>query len=202
MLPLHVTFQVQHLSLTVRTLLLGPVHVGLHVAGEAGIQHVFLAKRTEDSGLLPSILATNLHVRDEVMLLNHLMTNVARKHNDAMVGILKMMLDFDHLHILLADGTQGPEEDLRLAVEAPEASITEVVAGVKLTSVDRSHALDTPVGTLSTKALVLMPLFLILLVMLACSGLLRMILRASFLVEVLADCPPLELEAFPHPIPN
>ena len=63
------------------------------------------------------------------MLLNHLMTNVARKHNDAMVGILKMMLDFDRLHILLADGTQGPEEDLRLAVEAPEASITEVVAG-------------------------------------------------------------------------
>ena len=62
------------------TLLLGPVDVGLHVKGEAGLQHVFYAKRTEDSGLLPSILATNLHVRDEVMLLNHLMTNVARKH--------------------------------------------------------------------------------------------------------------------------
>ena len=182
--------------------MLGPVHVGLHVEGEAGLQHVFLAKRTEDSGLLPSILATNLHVRDEVMLLHHLMTNVARKHDDAVVGILKMMLDFDCLHILLTDGTRGPEEDLRLAVEAPEASITDLVAGVKLTSVDRSHALDTPVGTLSTMALVLMPLFLILLVMLACSGLFRMILRASFLVEVLADCPPLELEAFPHPSPN
>ena len=174
MLPLHVTFQVQHLSLTVRTLLLGPVHVGLHVEGEAGVQHVFLAKRTEDSGLLPSILATNLHVRDEVMLLHHLMTNVARKHNDSVVGILKMMLDFDHLHILLADGTRGPEEDLRLAVEAPEASLT--VGGVKLASVDRSPALDTPVCTLTTTALVLMLLMLILLAMLAWSGLLRMLL--------------------------
>ena len=160
-----------------RTLLLGPVHVGLHVEGEAGVQHVFLAKRTEDSGLLPSILATNLHVRDEVMLLNHLMTNVARKHNDAVVGILKMMLDFDRLHILLADGTRGPEEDLRLAVEAPEASLTEVVASVKLTSVDRSPALDTPISSKSTMAMILMLilLFLILLVMLARSGILRML---------------------------
>ena len=67
------------------TQLLGPVHVGMLAQGWAGLQHVFLAKRTEHLGLLPSILATNLHVRDEVMLLNHLMTNFARKHNDAMV---------------------------------------------------------------------------------------------------------------------
>ena len=178
MLPLHVTFQVQHLSLTVRTLLLGPVHVGLHVEGEAGLQHVFHAKRTEDSGLLPSILAANLHVRDEVMLLHHLMANVARKHDDAVVGILQMMLDFDCLHIHLAYGTRDPEEDLslRLAVEAPEASLTDIVAGVKLTSVDRSPALDTTISSKSLALiLMLMLLFLILLVMLARSGILRML---------------------------
>ena len=111
------------------------------------------------------------------MLLNHLMTNVARKHNDAVVGKLQMMLDFDRLHILLTDGTRGPEEDLRLAVEAPEASLTDLVAGVKLTSVDRSPALDTPISSKSTMALILMLmlLFLILLVMLARSGILRML---------------------------
>ena len=72
MLPLYVHLEVQHPGVTVGTLLLGPVHVCLHVEGEGGLEHVFLAKRTEDSRL-PSVLATNLHVRDDVVLPYHLL---------------------------------------------------------------------------------------------------------------------------------
>ena len=117
MLPLYVHLEVQHLGVTVGTLLLWSVHVGLHVEGERGLQHVFLAIRTKDFRL-SSVLATNLHMRNDVMFSYHLLAHFTGVNKDIMVGMFKVILNIDILHILLADWTRCLEEDLRLALEA------------------------------------------------------------------------------------
>ena len=99
------------------TLLLRPVHVSLHVEGERSLQHVFLAKRTEDFGLT-SVLATNLHMRNDVMLSYHHLAHFTRVNKDVMVGVFKVILHVDIVHLLIADGTRCLEEDLRLALKA------------------------------------------------------------------------------------
>ena len=114
MFPLYVHLEVQHPGVTVGTLLLGPVTVGLQVEGERGLEHVFLAERTEDLG---SVLATNLQMRDDVVLSHHLPAYFTRNNKNVMVSVFQMIMDVDGINFLLADGTLCPEEDLRLTLE-------------------------------------------------------------------------------------
>ena len=113
MLPLNVPLEVQHPGVTVRTLLLGSVTVGLQVEREGGLQHVFFAERTE----CLIIIATNLQMRDNVVFSHHLPAYFTRNNKNVMVGMFKMILDVDGINFLLADGTLCPEENLGLTLE-------------------------------------------------------------------------------------